>query len=200
MRIGIDFDNTIVCYDPLFYELGVSKGLIPANCAANKFAIRAHLSKTNRMKDWTALQVEIYGREIWRADAFPGFFKFLRAVAEINEIYIISHKTRYSAIDPQIDLHEPARNWLKCHDVEQWIPNERVFFLPSRHDKARRIAQLSCDIFIDDLNDMFDERGFPAATMGILFDPNQAHPDSGQTRRALSWRAIEQMIANGLNV
>ena len=76
MRIGIDFDNTIVCYDPLFYELGVSKGLIPVNCPANKFAIRTHLSKTNRMKDWTTLQAEIYGREIWRADAFPGFFKF----------------------------------------------------------------------------------------------------------------------------
>ena len=36
MRIGIDFDNTIVSYDELFYQIAQEKKLIPAELPVNK--------------------------------------------------------------------------------------------------------------------------------------------------------------------
>ena len=32
MRIGVDLDNTIVCYDGLFQRVAVREGLVPADC------------------------------------------------------------------------------------------------------------------------------------------------------------------------
>jgi len=29
MRIGVDFDNTVICYDKVFHAAAVEKGLIP---------------------------------------------------------------------------------------------------------------------------------------------------------------------------
>ena len=38
--LGIDFDNTLVRYDKLFYNLALEKGLIEADVPASKTAIR----------------------------------------------------------------------------------------------------------------------------------------------------------------
>ena len=41
--IGIDFDNTIVCYDDVFARVAVELGLVPPKVATSKTAIRDHL-------------------------------------------------------------------------------------------------------------------------------------------------------------
>jgi hypothetical protein len=41
--IGIDFDNTIVCYDEVFGRVAVEQGLVPPHAATSKTAIRDHL-------------------------------------------------------------------------------------------------------------------------------------------------------------
>ena len=43
MRIGVDFDNTIVCYDTLFHRLAVEEGLIPPDIPPRKEIGRAHV-------------------------------------------------------------------------------------------------------------------------------------------------------------
>ena len=43
MRLGLDFDNTIVCYDGLFHRVAREEGLIPAALPATKSDVRNHL-------------------------------------------------------------------------------------------------------------------------------------------------------------
>jgi hypothetical protein len=33
MRIGLDFDNTIICYDAVFASAAVERGLLPPGCS-----------------------------------------------------------------------------------------------------------------------------------------------------------------------
>ena len=38
-KLGIDFDNTIVIYDELFYKVALERNLIPINFSKNKLKI-----------------------------------------------------------------------------------------------------------------------------------------------------------------
>src|SRR6185437_11131914 len=40
MRIGIDFDNTIACYDGVFHAAALERGLIPKDLARDKNSVR----------------------------------------------------------------------------------------------------------------------------------------------------------------
>ena len=53
MRIGIDFDNTIVSYDALFHKVAREAGLVPESVAATKVAVRDYLREIGREDDWT---------------------------------------------------------------------------------------------------------------------------------------------------
>ena len=48
MLVGLDFDNTIVCYDRLFHRLARERGLIPEHVPATKGAVRDHLRNVGR--------------------------------------------------------------------------------------------------------------------------------------------------------
>ena len=40
MRIGVDFDNTLVCYDRAFAAVGTEAGLLPADFTGGKDAAK----------------------------------------------------------------------------------------------------------------------------------------------------------------
>ena len=54
--IGIDFDNTLVIYDELFYKLAIERDLIPKNLSKNKIIIRNYLRAINKDEQFTNLQ------------------------------------------------------------------------------------------------------------------------------------------------
>ena len=48
MNIGIDFDNTIACYDTLFQEVAIKEGILSKKRKIfSKKIIRDHLSEEN---------------------------------------------------------------------------------------------------------------------------------------------------------
>ena len=51
MLVGVDFDNTIVCYDGLFHKLALERGLIPEDFPASKGEVRDFLRNTDR-ENW----------------------------------------------------------------------------------------------------------------------------------------------------
>jgi len=59
--IGIDFDNTSVCYDDVFGRVAVEQGLVTPEAATSKTAIRDHLRSLGQEDRWTELQGTIYG-------------------------------------------------------------------------------------------------------------------------------------------
>lgn len=195
VRIGIDLDNTVVCYDRVFHRLAVQRGWIPVDTPATKLAVRAYLRDCGREEAWTELQGEAYGPGMESATAFADCIDLLQAwLAAGIDLVIVSHRTRVPHLGPPHDLHGAARRWLERSGL---VANTGTAVRPgcvhletTRAAKCDRIAELGCSHFIDDLPELFAERGFPRNTLGILFDPNSAHPQSMAALRARSWAEI----------
>lgn len=199
MLVGVDFDNTIVCYDRLFYAVALEEKLIPANLPVSKSAVRDYLRAAGREDDWTELQGVVYGRRIGGAEAFPGVLEFFaRCRQQGVPVCIVSHKTRSPYRGEACDLHEAARGWLRaqgCHDpAGAGLPEERVFFELTKAEKLARIGALGCTHFVDDLPEFLAEPAFPAGVERILFDPNGQHREETRFCRVESWAEIGAMI------
>jgi hypothetical protein len=199
MRIGIDFDNTIVCYDQAFHRAARERGLIPADVTPTKGGVRDWLRTVGREDDWTALQGYIYGARMDLAAPFPGVRDFMRAAAKAGcEIDIVSHKTRHPYRGEKYDLHRAALGWLEQQgffkDASLGLDRDNVHLELTKEGKLARIGALGCDSFIDDLPELLGEPGFPADTNRVLFDPNDAAPDAPTYRRARSWCEISGLL------
>lgn len=199
MRIGVDFDNTIVCYDDVFHRLAVDRGLVPTSLEASKTQVRRHLCGTGRENDWTEIQGEVYGNRMAAVVAYPGALACLAAWRHRSvPVMIISHKMRFPHRGPSYDLHQAARSWLEQHgffDPQRiGLARDQVFFELTREEKLRRIAVARCTHFIDDLPDLLAEPAFPPAVQRILFDPHQVHGDDARWQRIASWTDLQSMF------
>jgi hypothetical protein len=190
--IGIDFDNTIVCYDEVFVRAAVELGLVPADVATSKTAIRDHLRAIGEEDRWTELQGTIYGPRMSDAPPFPGVLEFFQACRAAGvPVAIVSHRTRFPYLGERHDLHAAARDWLASHGFHDsagiGLPNDRVFFEETKEAKLARIAELGCTHFIDDLPELLAHPLFPRDVRRILFDPHAAAPLPADTSRLSAW-------------
>jgi hypothetical protein len=196
--IGVDFDNTIACYDDVFGPAAIAHGWVPEGSRWSKGALRDHLRAADREDDWTELQGIIYGPEIRRAAPFPGVTDFFRtAIAGGRDVAIVSHKTRYPYRGDKHDLHAAARGWIKAQGFHQptiGLPPERVFLEVTREDKYARIATLGCRFFVDDLPEFLGDADFPQGVERILFDPHDRLDDDARFRRFTSWSEIGNYV------
>ena len=196
--IGIDFDNTIVCYDEVFSRLVRERGLMSEG-HATKGQVRDHLRRLGREDEWTALQGEAYGPALRHAKPFPGVVEFLaRCRREGMPVSVISHKTRHPFLGPKHDLHEAAREWLESNGFfdpcRAGLSSSQIFFELTKVDKLKRIAEARCSHFIDDLPEFLAEPGFPVDVERILFAPEGAAPRDLGFRSAGSWSEIERFL------
>ncbi len=193
VRIGIDFDNTIVSYDALFHKVAREQDLVPEGTPVNKVAVRDHLRRIGREDRWTELQGYVYGARMDEASAYPGAIDFMRGCIRAGHVLaIISHKTRYPFIGPQYDLHAAAKAWVETHlalDGERLVPEGRVFFELTKEEKLARIGSFACDAFIDDLPEILSSPAFPRGARALLFDPERHHAVAG-TPAFSSWAEI----------
>jgi hypothetical protein len=199
MRIGIDFDNTIVCYDDVFYRAARERDLIPADVPPTKGGVRDFLRGAGREDEWTGLQGYIYGARMDLASAFPGVREFMRAATEAGcELRIVSHKTRHPYRGKRYDLHRAALDWLTDQgffdDASLGLDRGKVYLEPTKDSKLARIGALRCDSFVDDLPELLEEPCFPTATQRVLFDPNDAAPDAPRYRRVRSWPEVAGLL------
>ena len=178
MRIGIDFDNTLVCYDQLFWTLARERGVIDHSGPCRKDAVRDNLRQRGLNSVWTNLQGEAYGSRILEASPFPDVRAALDEFRRRDwTVFVISHKTRSPIAGANCDLHAAARGWLAANGFFEDQPTrpdaDRVFFELTKEDKLRRIAELGCDWFIDDLPELLTDPEFPSDVGRILFDPHR---------------------------
>ena len=197
--IGVDFDNTIVCYDRLFYQSAVELDLISPEVTATKQQVRNHLCRAGRGNDWTELQGYVYGYRIREAELFPGVDDFFRCCVECGiSTCIISHKTRHPVAGHHYDLHESAMSWLDAVgflDVGNvGLSPAQVFFEPTKERKLGRIADMRCDYFVDDLPELLLDPEFPGRVKRILFDPARHHSEFNGLEIADSWKSIKTVI------
>ena len=174
LRIGIDFDNTIVDYRPIFLPCARALGLLDdAFLPSGKTAIRDRLrSQSGGEERWQQLQAHVYGVAIAGASPYAGFVRFLAEAKRRGAmVAIVSHKSRFAAASPGADLRRAARRWLIERNVigADAIAGDDVFFEGTRAEKIARVAALGLTHFIEDLADVLGDPAFPAATRAIHF-------------------------------
>ena len=202
MIIGVDFDNTTVCYDGIFHRVAVERGLIPAELPQDKTTVRNHLRQTGHEPDWTEMQGYVYGPRLMDAQPYPGVLEFFRdAVRQGIEVRIVSHKTKHPFLGEPHDLHAAAWGWLESRgffDPERiGIRRDQVFLELTKESKHQRIGSLGCTHFIDDLPEFLLDPGFPQGVERIHFDPNGTATPAARLRSAQSWRQLHsELLAN----
>lgn len=201
MRIGVDFDNTIVCYDRLFFQLAEERAWIPTSLPADKESVRGYLRAMGREEQWTELQGLAYGLRIGEAAPFPGVREFFRLCRERGvPICVISHKTRLPVRGPQVDLHAAARGWLRGQGFHEpsgiGLPASQIFLEETQAEKLQRIARQRCTHFVDDLPEFLQAADFPADVERMLFDPQERYGGKVSFLRVSSWNTLrERMFA-----
>lgn len=198
MRIGIDFDNTLIDYDRVFLAAARERGLVSADFAGPKRAVRDAI---RRLPDgelaWQRLQGHVYGAGIAGAVPCAGAVAFLRRCAAGRmPVFIVSHKTRYGHHDPaRVDLRQAALDWMVAQGFFRPdcapIRLDHVFFEDDRGRKLARIAALRCTHFVDDLEEVFADPYFPPGVRRILFSATRA---ACADAVCADWRQIEAVI------
>ena len=199
MIVGVDFDNTIVCYNGVFHSAAVERGLIPEGAPATKEGVRDALRRCGREDAWTELQGYVYGVKCREAQPFPGVVGFfLRCRREGVPVHVISHRTRRPYRGPAYDLHRAAHEWLASRGffdpAGAGLSPARIHFETTKEAKSRRIAEVGCTHFVDDLPEFLADPGFPAGVARILFDPEGRRAAPGDVRRAGSWEEIGHLL------
>lgn len=196
MRIGIDFDNTIACYDGVFHAAALERGLIPADLGRDKNSVRDHLNGSGRKDDFTELQGYVYGARMDLVSPYPGFAEFVAtARAAGHDLFIVSHKTKHPILGPKHDMHAAARGFLTDRglmgEASGQIAPDRVFFELTKDEKVARAHALACELFVDDLPEILAMSGFPDGMRKVLFDPeNQFAAKPVPYERRASWVEI----------
>ena len=190
--IGVDLDNTIVCYDDVFDRAARDQGLIDGGPIQSKGRLRDELRAEGREDAWTALQGYVYGPGMSLAPPFEGALEFLsECVRRGVDVAIVSHRTPRPYAGPPYDLHAAARDWLREREVG--IPPERILLEATREGKFARIGSIGCTNFIDDLPEFLTDPAFPDAVERVLFDPHRAGAPDG-LRRITSWGEAAALI------
>jgi hypothetical protein len=201
MKIGIDFDNTIVEYDQLFHRLALESDLIPHSVPPLKQSIRDYLRSIGREDDWTLLQGQVYGAHMAHATPFAGVVQFIAHAARLgHQVYIVSHKTQRPFMGPSYDLHGAARSWIDSHLIslgQRLIPEEDVFFELTLTEKLERISALKCEVFIDDLPEVLGHALMPPIRK-FLFNPAVPNSPSQEWSVIGSWRDLTRHLLSEL--
>ena len=197
MKIGIDFDNTIVCYDGVFHEAALQRGLIPDNLPLSKNSVRNFMNQNGNKEEFTKLQGYVYGRCMGLVKFYPGFIDFaFKAISKRNELFIISHKTRYPILGPRYDMHAAAMQCIEDHGLfsQTGFLRENVFFEEKKENKIARLKDVNVNVFIDDLPEILSMPGFPVGCRRILFDPYFHHNEKQNFEKSTNWHDLAGVL------
>lgn len=206
-NIGVDFDNTLISYDQLIYQIARERGWISKGSPRSKREIRDELRKKPQGDLlWQEIQALIYGERIMEALPMPGVTDFfshaLRTLEENRDQYslqIISHKTSRAVRDTSgIDLRAQALRWLErfgFFSLSTHFGRPNVFFETTLDAKVGRIGEQGCHWFIDDLIEVLGHPKFPAGCRRVLLGSppsNGVSPDGIVC--AANWAAVASLI------
>ena len=200
MKVGIDFDNTLVSYDDVFLRAAIERKLLPQLFTGDKTAVRDSIRLAAGDAEWAKLQAEVYGRRMVEAMMIEGASDFVRACRKHGaSVFIVSHKSRTAAADPDgANLHVAALAWMEQNQFfrKDGLAFARgdIFFEPTREAKCRRIAELGCSHFIDDLEEVFHEPGFPPAVERFLLHRGQSPLPHGPFTALANWNAVKNAV------
>ena len=203
--IGIDFDNTIINYEDVFYDTALRNGLISADTPKNKKLIRDRIRTIAHGEEhWTRLQADVYGPGIGKARLNDGVSDFFYLCKAKNiKTYVVSHKTQFAKYDEEgIDLRIASLKWMEANnffDAQRInLSPDNAFFESTRLEKIQTICKLGCTHFIDDLEEVFREFSFPEGVIKMVYSPTIiTTPASLGWRVFAHWQEITEYFFDG---
>lgn len=201
LTIGVDFDNTIACYDTAFSVVARELGLLDSPNTLSKSQIKEIvLARLGGDVDWQILQGQVYGKFIHLATVFPGFVEFVcRSKLNGHSVLIVSHKSEHGHFDDtKVNLRDAALRWMADNGIigsdGVALLQSDIFFEPTRREKISRIRTLGCTHFIDDLAEVLEDPEFSASTEKILFAPvGSINAQTGLSGEG-SWRMLTHRL------
>jgi len=194
LLIGLDFDNTLVCYNEAIVRLADKLLKLPPDLPRTKLAIRDYLREANREHDWTAFQGELYGPGMSYAEPFEHSVETLQVLKAAGySLCIVSHRSFTPYAGPAYDLHAAARAWIDENLALDLIVNSQAFFYETMNQKIAAIGALECEIFVDDLPIVLANEDFPSTCQPILFDPENFHAKVNFVR-INHWNQLPMML------
>ncbi|MBF0422675.1 MAG: hypothetical protein HQL73_06760 [Magnetococcales bacterium] len=206
MRIGFDFDNTLVCYDHCFSQAAAARGWLPESPGSEVLTKRTVSQKLRTLEEgeqkWQELQAYCYGPGMTAATLMAGADRFIRTARQRGaRCVIVSHKTRFSPLDREqrYDLRQAAVRWMQAnrffHADGLGFVAEDVSFTSTRLAKVQQIVRLRLDVFIDDLAEVFLEPEFPRVpTQSLLLDRDGLVADHPAYRRFSHWDGLHDAL------
>ena len=205
LTIGVDFDNTIACYDNAFSIVAHELGFVDFSISLSKAQVKeVVLARPGGNLDWQRLQGQVYGKHIHLATVFPGFVEFLcRAKLKGHSVFIVSHKSEFGHFDnAQINLRDAALTWMIHNQIigSEGIAllGSEIFFESTRLEKLARIRALDCTHYIDDLAEVLEDPTFPDSTEKFLFAPFGSVDTRPGLRIESSWRVLTYRLFGNL--
>ncbi len=197
MIIGLDLDNTLICYDRLFHRLARERSLIGPVVPARKVPVRDAIRAVHGDEAWQELQGLAYGPRLSEAELFPGAREALTGWRAAGwRPIVISHKTRCPARGDW-ELRAAALVFLERGGlVPDLIAGGDVFFTDDLAAKVRLVGELGCRAMIDDLPEVFRHPLFPAGVARLWFDPGLASPPEPGLTVCGGWADLDQEIRN----
>jgi hypothetical protein len=168
MLIGLDFDNTLACYNDVFSSEAKIEGLVNEQWKGSKQELKLLLSTLEDGQTiWQKMQGRVYGPSMQKATLFPGVARFLlRCKLKGHTVFIVSHKTKYGHYDKtKTLLREASLKWMDSQgffkDDVFGINKKNIFFASTQREKVLKIKSLNLDIFVDDLEEILSHHDFP---------------------------------------
>ena len=187
--IGVDFDNTIINYLNVFKKI-LRQNKITFGKNLNKAIFKKKIIKKFSENYYTQIQSILYGKNILFASKFANVKKNLTKLKKNYTLYLISHKSKYPILGEKINLRKKALEWLKKNNLygyKKVFNKKNIFFEEKFDDKIKKIKQLKCDYFIDDLSTILD--GLPINIKKIKFGSK-----SDKYKYFYNWNKISKII------
>ena len=195
--IGLDFDNTLITYDELFYKLSLEKNLIKENFSQNKIAIRDYLRSKGEEEKFTLLQGEVYGLRIEEAKPAQNMIQTLYYLKQKGyKFEIVSHKTKKPYAGPPYDLRKAAMKWLEKNNFFNHkflnLSKNDIYFAETKTEKINKINQSKFDYYIDDLPDILER--LDLNIKGILYCPNNGKSNKEKYIFLQDWSKLKEFL------
>ncbi len=193
--LGLDFDNTLVQYDNVFYQLATEKKIIDQSISPTKTAIRNYLRQKGLDHQFTSLQAEAYGPRILDAKPAPGMLEALQLLSKQSiSMTLISHKTKTPYAGPPYLLREHAMEWLEKHGFFSppfsWN-SETIYFASTKEEKIKAIGLRKCSHYVDDLPEII--KSLSPSTHGILYDPKKQYSSENCSQMS-HWEQLSDIL------
>ena len=194
MIIGLDFDNTIACYDRAIARLSKETFDLPGEIPPTKLGLRDYLRAAGREPEWTAFQGHLYGPGMDYAEPFPGAIETIAALQDQgHKTFIISHRTKHPYAGPKHDLHASAKAWMTrnlCLGARRLFGDTEIHLNEHLTDKIAMIKTLNCDVFLDDLAEVLGHADFPTGARKLWFSA-KAPPAGSDMIQIKHWNDVQ---------